>query len=376
VSITTSAVLAGRYRAEELLGRGGMGEVWRCHDLEQGTDVAVKAVHTKYLRDPQIARLFYDEVIAVARLNHPGIVPVYDFIREEDGTTFLVMANRGGQPLAAFVSRAPPWVFISAVLTQMLGALAYAHARGILHLDVKPENVLVERRGSTLLVTLVDFGLARWRRPGKGLRPWMNRDAVVGTIGYMAPEQCAGSIERFGPWTDLYSVGTIAFELCAGKRPFPDAMYLHAILQRMRDPAPPLVPQIAGVPDGFMELCEHLLATAPRDRPSQAADVLYRLRDLAPPTSLHPGPAVNGPTSQQASWAAPRSVVPDTQRSEPSKADGEPAPRTERDPVITSFNIDSNGESSGGAHPELELATGTGLLSAFPTRSWWGLPPR
>ena len=358
MSITTGALLAGRYRAEELLGHGGMGEVWRCHDVEQGTDVAVKAVHTKYLNDPQIARLFYDEVIASARLNHPGIVPVYDFIRGEDGTALLVMAYRRGQPLASFVSKAPPWVFIAAVLTQILEALAYAHARGILHLDVKPENVIVERRGSALLVTLVDFGLARWRRPGRGVRRWMERDVVVGTIGYMAPEQCAGSIERFGPWTDLYSVGTMAFELCTGKRPFPDAAYLPALIRRMGDTAPPLVPGIAGVPDGFVDLCACLLATEPRDRPSHAADVLYRLRDLAPPTSLRPNAARNGPISQATSWAAPPSAAPDTQLSALSRLDGGEAPWTERDPVITSFDIDDDPTISGDPDPELTFADG------------------
>src|SRR5262245_49687323 len=115
-----------------------MGEVWRCRDLEQDRDVAVKAVRPELLRDAWAGRLFHGEVAAVARLDHPSIVPVYDLVTESDGAAHLVMAYRPGRTLSKWVRSVPGWPFVREVLTQVLGALAYAHARGVLHLDIKP----------------------------------------------------------------------------------------------------------------------------------------------------------------------------------------------------------------------------------------------
>ncbi len=168
VPIAAGALLAQRYRAETLLGRGGMGEVWLCRDLEQEREVAIKAVRADFLADPGAARLFHAEIVATARLNHPGIVPVYDLVRDPGGPTLLVMAYRDGPSLGSFRPADLTWPFVAEVLKQLLEALAYAHARGVLHLDIKPENVLVERRGSRLRATLLDFGISRIRRPGRG----------------------------------------------------------------------------------------------------------------------------------------------------------------------------------------------------------------
>ena len=286
VAIGLGSVLAQRYRADALLGRGGMGEVWRCRDLEQGHDVAIKAVRPELTSDAATARLFHSEVVAVARLNHPGIVPVYDLLHDERGAALLVMELRPGKQLGSLGDAGgAPFAAVGEVLVQVLEALAYAHARGVLHLDIKPENVLVEAGrpgGQALRATLVDFGIARVRRPGRGVERWYERDAVVGTVEYMAPEQCTGTFERLGPWSDLFSVGAVAFELCAGRRPFPGAADHAGLLRRLREPPPRLVPARADVPPGFAELCAAMLALEPRDRPGSAAEVLAILRGLAP----------------------------------------------------------------------------------------------
>lgn len=287
--IGLGTVLAQRYRADALLGRGGMGEVWRCRDLEQGHDVAIKAVRPEMLREPGTARLFQSEIVAVARLNHPGIIPVYDLLHDDRGAALLVMELREGGQLGGLVDDDPPFSVVREVLVQVLEALAYAHARGVLHLDIKPENVLFERRKRAppappeVRVTLLDFGIARVRRPGRGVERWFDRDAVIGTVEYMAPEQCTGTFERLGPWSDLFSVGAVAFELCAGRRPFPGAGDHDGLIRRLREPPPRLVPMLAGVPPGFPDLCAAMLALEPRDRPSSAADVLAALRELAQP---------------------------------------------------------------------------------------------
>ncbi len=292
MAIAPGSLLVERYRADSLLGRGGMGEVWRCRDLEQGQDVAIKAVKAALLREPGAARLFHNEVVAVARLDHPGIVPVYDLVRDERLGALLVMELREGVDLGAFGAARPGWPEVRSVLAQILEALAYAHARGVLHLDIKPENVVVSPGPRA---TLLDFGIARVRRPGRGIERWFDRDAVIGTVEYMAPEQCAGAFERFGPWSDLFSVGAVAFELCSGRRAFPGASDPAGVRLRLMDPPPRLVPGIRGVPAAFVELCASLLALEPRDRPATAADALAALRALDAPAAA--GRDAGGPPS-------------------------------------------------------------------------------
>jgi serine/threonine-protein kinase len=282
VPIAAGALLAQRYRAETLLGRGGMGEVWLCTDLEQRREVAIKAVRADFLTDPGAARLFHAEIVATARLNHPGIIPVYDLIRDPSGPALLVMAYREGPSLGSFTPADLTWPFVAEVLKQLLEALAYAHARGVLHLDIKPENVILERRGSRLRATLLDFGIARIRRPGRGIERWFDRDAVIGTVEYMSPEQCSGTFERLGPWSDLFSVGALAFELCAGHRPFPGPSHPTAMVRRLTDPPPRLRSLVPGVPTEFLDFCDLLLANEPRDRPLLAADALQMLRAIEP----------------------------------------------------------------------------------------------
>ncbi|MEP7124739.1 MAG: serine/threonine-protein kinase [Byssovorax sp.] len=280
--IAAGALLAQRYRAETLLGRGGMGEVWLCRDIEQKREVAIKAVRPDFLADPGAARLFHAEIVATARLNHPGIIPVYDLIRDPSGPALLVMAYREGPSLGSFTPADLTWPFVAEVLKQLLEALAYAHARGVLHLDIKPENVILERRGSRIRATLLDFGIARIRRPGRGIERWFDRDAVIGTVEYMSPEQCSGTFERLGPWSDLFSVGALAFELCAGYRPFPGPSQPTAMVRRLTDPPPRLRSLVPGIPPEFLDFCDLLLANEPRLRPLLAADALQMLRAIEP----------------------------------------------------------------------------------------------
>ncbi|HZO15748.1 MAG TPA: serine/threonine-protein kinase, partial [Polyangiaceae bacterium] len=280
--ITAGDVLASRYRADALLGRGGMGEVWRAFDLEEKRDVAVKTVLAEHLTNPDVRRLFQAEVIAVARLSHPGIVEVYDLLHTGDGGSLLVMEYRAGQALDQALLSKPSWSLVRAILVQLLEALAHAHARSVLHLDLKPANVLVEKQGEGVRATLVDFGIARVKRPGRGAEKWFESGVLVGTLEYMAPEQCRGQLERFGPWTDLYALGMMAYELCTGELPFPVYDPQKSMRQRLSEPAPLLLPQLNSVPPEFPELCARLLAIEPRDRFACAADVLAELERIDP----------------------------------------------------------------------------------------------
>ncbi len=285
--IETGTVLLSRYRAVKLLGRGGMGEVWACFDLDQQRTVAVKVVLAHLVAEPWVRRLFQAEVVAVARLSHPSIVEVYDLLQLDDGTSLLVMALHPGEPLDVAFKRLS-WASVREVVVQLSNALAHAHARSVLHLDLKPENVLV-RASPTIKTTLVDFGIARVLRPGRGAESWFDDGSIVGTPEYMAPEQWYGEIERLGPWTDVYSVGLLAYELCTGRLPFEDqcADSEAARRRRMREPALPMVPNIPGVPDGFIDLVAEMLEQAPNARPQCCADVLAAIADLESGPPLH-----------------------------------------------------------------------------------------
>jgi hypothetical protein len=250
-----------------------MGEVWRCRDEEQDAWVAIKAVRPERV-DGSAGRLFQTEILAVARLAHPAIVPVYDLVHAEDGTALLVMALCPGVSLGSFIPERPAWPFVRSVLAQALDALAYAHARGVLHLDIKPDNLLVDTTAGDPRVTLLDFGIARITQHAS----IQEHFKILGTLEYMAPEQCTGSPERFGPWTDLFALGAVAFELCSGERPFVASATPAALLQRVTRRAPPL-PLSPDVPPAFAKLCAKMLDPDPAERPLSSADVRAALFD-------------------------------------------------------------------------------------------------
>ncbi len=278
MSIVPGTLLMSRYRAAQLLGRGGMGEVWACLDVEERRTVAIKVVDPARIQEGWMRRLFQAEVVAVARLSHPGIVEVYDLLTQPDGTSLLVMAFRAGKSLSHAVSGGLTWPMIKAITSQLASALAHAHARAVLHLDLKPDNVIL-RTTPRIETTLVDFGIARVLRPGRGVESWFEDGSVAGTLEYMAPEQYFGEIERLGPWTDLYSLGLLVHCMCTGRLPFEveGGASASAAQRRMEEPAARMVPKVAGVPVAFVDMVATLLELAPTDRPACAADVLDAL---------------------------------------------------------------------------------------------------
>ncbi|MFO0611838.1 MAG: protein kinase [Polyangiaceae bacterium] len=350
MALNKGELLASRYRAEELLGRGGMGEVWRCTDLEENRIVAIKSIVTKRVTDEAIRRLFHEEVLAVARLDHPGIVEIYDFLEAADGTVLLVMAYRAGRSLDRLRTLLPAWSFVRAVLQGVLEALAHAHARGVLHLDVKPQNVIVRRENERTLTTLVDFGVARVHQPGRGAERWADRDTVFGTLEYMAPEQFRGQLAKFGPWTDLYAVGMMAYELASGALPFQTSNPLAAALKRASEPIPHLVSRTVNLPDGFNELVLQLLDPSPANRPACAADVLAAIARLD--RASNPGrdggalQAIEAPSASVETADVPPSTMPRTVTSATDAApDDTPAPPSSASRVSAAHTVLDAGEA-------------------------------
>ncbi len=275
---TEIEVVAGRYRLREQLGRGGMGVVWRAHDERLDRDVAVKILHPWVADEPDLRERFEREAAALARLEHPNVVRLYDVI-DHRGATVLVMELIEGDSLAALVAgRSFPWDEVRVLLAPVAAALAHAHARGVVHRDLTPANVLVERRTGRLVVT--DFGLARLARSSTSLPA---SGVLAGTPEYWAPEQASG--RETGPPTDLYALGVVLFRMLTGSVPFTGEDRLAAGLRRAHEDAPSLRSAAPGAPPEARELVDALLSRNPERRP----DAVTTARALGADPSLLPG---------------------------------------------------------------------------------------
>lgn len=314
----------GPYVLLKTIGAGGMSHVWLAVHTPSRRRVAVKVVTSAAANNAKFRTAFRSEVRAVAALRHPNIVLVHDYGeipadtatasegRLQVGTPYLVMeVARGGT-----LSVAPkPWVEFRFVLLTLLQALAYAHARGVVHRDLKPRNVLMcsgddERPG----LKLADFGIA-WRlEPGD---PFQGGGG--GTVNYMAPEQICGRWREFGPWTDLYALGITAWRLATGRPTFVAESKREVARRHLTCEPPPLDPW-SPVPPGFESWLHRLLEKDPRERFQRAADAAWALRQLGAMgdsdwTNTAPNPLVNEcQASTTARWSEVGAIEPPPSR--------------------------------------------------------------
>ncbi|BCJ40053.1 hypothetical protein GCM10010168_29110 [Actinoplanes ianthinogenes] len=247
--------LGGRYRLEDRLGAGGMGEVWRAVDESLGRSVAVKTMLPAAAADPDFVRRFAAEATVMARVNHPAVASIHDFVRA-DGVTFLVMEFVDGESLAQRLRRdgrldAAETIRIVAQAAEGLQAV---HDQGIVHRDIKPANMLLRRDGS---VVITDFGIARHEDASRVTAS----GAILGTPSYLSPEQVLGQpVDRR---SDVYALGLVAYECLAGERPFVGDNPYAVALQRVQQ-----APKTIGVtvPPTVLALVERALAVDPERR--------------------------------------------------------------------------------------------------------------
>lgn len=265
-------LLAGRYALRTRISRGGMGTVWRARDERLARDVAVKLLHPWIAEDADLRDRFAREARVLAPLEHEHVVRLYDY--GEDGETpYLVMELVEGRSLAELARGwRLSWEAAQEICRPIAAALAYAHARGIVHRDLTPANVLIEAPGGRVVVT--DFGLARLARSSTSLT---TRGMLLGTPEYWSPEQARGADSETA--TDLYALGCILFSLLAGRPPFEGDDRLAVGLRRAHEDAPALATVVPGAPAPAAALVDRLLARDSAERPS-AADALEALGGL------------------------------------------------------------------------------------------------
>ncbi len=276
----------GAFELDEPIGHGGMGAVWRGTHHQEDIDVAVKVMRPDVMDDPDYREAFDREVRSVASLHHPHIVTILDFGRVPPdvadaageaisrGAPYLVMEYGHGGGVHEYMADMR-WPDVRELLLITLDALAHAHARDVIHRDLKPENILVGC-GPNWDVKLTDFGLAhatdRFRDSGTVETAW-------GTPQYMAPEQLRGLWRNYGPWTDLYGLGCMGFEMICGQFPYDGEAMVQIAYAHIENPIPRLEPRFE-VPEGTEAWIRRMLAKERKDRFEHAADAAYALAQL------------------------------------------------------------------------------------------------
>ena len=298
------SVVDNRYDIVRPLGSGGMGEVYLARDRTLGRDVALKILRSQYANDKESAERFKREASSAARLSHPNIVQVYDRGDTEDGSSYIAMEYIPGGTLKERITEEGP---LDARLAASYGyqvaeALGAAHAKGIIHRDIKPQNVLITGPGQA---KVVDFGIARAASATGDSHT--RTGTVMGTAGYMSPEQALGLPAT--PKSDLYSLGVVIYEAVTGRLPFTADNPIAVSMKHVNEaPRPPKEVNPA-VPEGMNAIIMKLLSKDPEDRYPDSevlAEDLWRVRrDLAAAAGAAEAETVEAPTNRLAPSGTP-----------------------------------------------------------------------
>jgi eukaryotic-like serine/threonine-protein kinase len=264
-------ILCNRYVLRGLLGAGGMAEVFLAHDRILGRDLALKVLREHYVKDAQFVERFRREAQSAAALNHPNVVQVYDQGRFEDGRYYIAMEYVPGGNLKDRIDRTGPLDPLEATrfASQIAEALRVAHERGMVHRDIKPQNVLLNAAGEA---KVADFGIVL----AASTSSTSGTNLVFGTASYMSPEQAMG--KRVGPQSDLYSLGVVLYEMLTSAVPFEAEGPLATAMKHVIEPPLPPRKRNPLVPEGIDALVMGLLAKNPENRYGSAAELVGDLR--------------------------------------------------------------------------------------------------
>ena len=262
-----AAAIGGQYRIEHEIGRGGMSVVYRAHDLRLGRAVAVKVLPPDLAHDPAVVFRFTREAQTSAQLSHPHIVPIHD-VGERNGMAYFVMALVTGGNLATRLEAHPLRGVdeVRRVLSEVADALAYAHLRGVIHRDIKADNILIDAESGRAMVT--DFGIARAMEGGARLT---QTGIAVGTPTYMSPEQAVGDRHVDGR-SDVYSLGVVGYQMLTGRVPFMAGNSMALLLKHVSERPRPILELRPEAPKSLADAIERALAKSPDSRwPTAAA---------------------------------------------------------------------------------------------------------
>jgi serine/threonine protein kinase len=312
------AALGTSYAVESEIGRGGMGVVYRARDTKLRRLVAIKVLPPDLAFRDDVRTRFLREAETAAQLNHSNIVPIYS-VDDRDGVVWFVMALVDGESLGARLARErrPPLAEVRRILHDVADALAYAHSRGIVHRDIKPDNILLDRVTARPMVT--DFGIARAIEGDSRLTV---TGSAVGTPAYMSPEQATGERDIDGR-SDMYSLAIVGYQMLSGDLPFQATNTPSMLMKHISEPVPPLG-RLRDVPPMLASAVERALAKKPNDRWRDAAEfrdaIAASEREPVVPAPTAPEPAADD--RQSGSWKRPSVPMPPQSPSAPASRRG------------------------------------------------------
>ncbi|HKG13251.1 MAG TPA: protein kinase [Pyrinomonadaceae bacterium] len=311
-------VLAGKYRIEEKIDEGGMGCVYRATHVLMEKTVAVKVLHPALAADDKIVARFTREAKAASRISHPHAISVTDFGESENGIVYLVMEYLRGRTLKD-ISRGEgplPLARVVEIVRQVSGALEAAHAEGVVHRDLKSDNIMLEETPGGDWAKVLDFGIAKIQQTAQSVHetdPGLTSpNLIIGTPQYMSPEQCSQA-SNIDTRSDVYSFGVILYEMLAGHVPFAGDSPTAIMMKHLQEPPPSILEERKDLPAGVGRVIARALAKRPEDRYQKAGELYEELNAAAGETpslsTSNVSPAV--PTA--------RVVVP-TGQNEPARA--------------------------------------------------------
>src|SRR5262252_3957165 len=275
--------LAGKYRIESLIKRGGMGAVYRGKHVLMDKTVAIKVLKPSLAGDDAVVARFSREAKAASRISHPHAVSVTDFGESENGVVFLVMEYLDGQTLKEVIKSDGPMTLArtTEIIRQVAGALDAAHEQGVIHRDLKSDNIMLSKTNGGEWAKVLDFGIAKIQQPEGGRDIDITAaNLVIGTPQYMSPEQCSQS----GPIdarSDVYSLGIIVYEMLAGRVPFTGESPTVIMMKQVQDEPPVITEARPDVPVAVAQIISRALAKTPADRFQSAGALSQALADVA-----------------------------------------------------------------------------------------------
>jgi tRNA A-37 threonylcarbamoyl transferase component Bud32 len=292
----------GRYEVKGELGRGGMATVYRAYDPSFEREVAIKVLPRELLHDPQFRDRFRREIKTIASLEHPAIVPVYD-VGEEDGLPYFVMRFMPGGSLTQSIDRGKFSLEDAArIIERLSGALAYAHKNGLIHRDLKPDNILFDNNGDPFIS---DFGVAKITDSATN----MTGSGIIGTPAYMSPEQAQG--DKVDNRSDIYGLGVIIFQMLSGHQPYEATTPMGVAVKHITDPVPEILKISPDLPQQTDIIIKTAMAKDPGLRYQTATELAQALTKAAfgskgtpkagvpMPTKVAAAPAVAGGGSRR-----------------------------------------------------------------------------